>query len=84
MGMRVLLLNRHVKMLLLSFLVLIGVTLVAEGLAQKIPKGYVYAATACSVLVEMLDIRSRKRPTAPVALHERCVRVPAPSDPQFP
>ena len=65
--------NRHptVKMLALSFLLLIGVTLVAEGLGQKIPKGYVYAAIAFSVLVEMLNIRSRKHPTAPVELHER-------------
>ena len=64
--------NRHptVKMLALSFLLLIGVTLVAEGLGQKIPKGYVYAAIAFSVLVEMLNIRSR-RPSAPVELHER-------------
>ena len=65
--------NRHptVKMLALSFLLLIGVTLVAEGLGQKIPKGYVYAAIAFSVLVEMLNIRSRKRPAAPVELHEK-------------
>ena len=65
--------NRHptVKMLALSFLMLIGVTLVAEGLGQKIPKGYVYAAIAFSVLVEMLNIRSRKQPTAPVELHEK-------------
>ena len=65
--------NRHptVKMLALSFLLLIGVTLVAEGLGQKIPKGYVYAAIAFSVLVEMLNIRSRKQPTVPVELHER-------------
>ena len=65
--------NRHptVKMLALSFLLLIGVTLVAEGLGQKIPKGYIYAAIAFSVLVEMLNIRSRKRTGAPVELHER-------------
>ena len=65
--------QRHptIKMLALSFLLLIGVTLVAEGLGQKIPKGYVYAAIAFSVLVEMLNIRSRKRPSEPVELHER-------------
>ena len=64
--------NRHptVKMLALSFLLLIGFTLVAEGLGQKIPKGYVYAAIAFSVLVEMLNIRSRK-PAAAVELHEK-------------
>ena len=63
--------NRHptVKMLALSFLLLIGVTLVAEGLGQKIPKGY--TAIAFSVLVEVLNIRSRKQPTAPVELHEK-------------
>ena len=65
--------NRHptVKMLALSFLMLIGVTLVAEGLGQKIPKGYVYAAIAFSVLVEVLNIRSRKAPAAPVELREK-------------
>lgn len=65
--------NRHptVKMLALSFLLLIGVTLVAEGLGQKIPKGYIYGAIAFSVLVEMLNIRSRKRPSVPVELHEK-------------
>ena len=65
--------NRHptVKMLALSFLLLIGVTLVAEGLGQKIPKGYIYGAIAFSVLVEMLNIRSRKRTSSPVELHEK-------------
>ncbi|MFZ4669158.1 MAG: TerC family protein, partial [Microthrixaceae bacterium] len=53
--------NRHptVKMLALAFLLLIGVTLIAEGLGQKIPKGYVYAAIAFSVLVEGLNIRAK-------------------------
>lgn len=51
--------NQHptVKMLALSFLLLIGVTLVAEGVGNKIPKGYIYAAIAFAVLVEMLNIR---------------------------
>jgi predicted tellurium resistance membrane protein TerC len=63
--------NRHptVKMLALSFLMLIGMMLVAEGMGQHVPKGYMYAAIAFSVFVEMLNIRSRKA-TAPVALHE--------------
>lgn len=63
--------NRHptVKMLALSFLMLIGMMLVAEGMGQHIPKGYVYAAIAFSVFVEMLNIRSRKG-NAPVSLHE--------------
>lgn len=55
--------DRHptVKMLALSFLILIGTTLVAEGLAFHIPKGYVYFAMAFSVAVEMLNIRVRAR-----------------------
>jgi predicted tellurium resistance membrane protein TerC len=50
-----------VKMLALSFLVLIGTNLVAEGLGQHIPKGYTYFAMAFSVIVEMLNIRVRSR-----------------------
>jgi predicted tellurium resistance membrane protein TerC len=55
--------QRHptVKMLALSFLLLIGVMLVAEGFHQKIPKGYIYFAMAFSVLVELLNIRLRKK-----------------------
>ena len=55
--------DRHptVKMLALSFLVLIGTNLVAEGLGQHIPKGYTYFAMAFSVVVEMLNIRIRSR-----------------------
>jgi predicted tellurium resistance membrane protein TerC len=55
--------DRHptVKMLALSFLVLIGTNLVAEGLGQHIPKGYTYFAMAFSVVVEMLNIRIRAR-----------------------
>jgi predicted tellurium resistance membrane protein TerC len=55
--------DRHptIKMLALSFLVLIGVTLIAEGLGLHIPKGYVYFAMAFSVTVEMLNMRARKR-----------------------
>ncbi|MEP0548941.1 MAG: TerC family protein [Rhodothermales bacterium] len=49
-----------VKMLALAFLILIGVNLVAEGLGQHIPKGYIYTAMAFSLLVEFLNIRSRK------------------------
>jgi len=58
-----------VKMLALSFLVLIGFTLVADGLGLHIPKGYVYSAVAFSVGVEMLNLRMRKRAAAPVKLH---------------
>lgn len=64
--------NRHptVKMLALSFLLLIGVTLIAEGLDQHIPKGYIYFAMAFSVFVEMLNLRLRRPLAAPVHLHE--------------
>ena len=50
-----------VKMLALAFLVLIGTNLAAEGLGQHIPKGYTYMAMAFSVIVEMLNIRVRRR-----------------------
>jgi predicted tellurium resistance membrane protein TerC len=58
-----------VKMLALSFLLLIGVSLVAEGWHTHIPKGYIYSAMAFSVLVEMLNLRLRAR-SEPVQLHE--------------
>jgi predicted tellurium resistance membrane protein TerC len=65
--------ERHptVKMLALSFLVLIGVTLIAESLDRHIPKGYIYFAMAFSVLVEMLNMKVRKARPAPVKLHAR-------------
>ena len=55
--------NKHptVKMLALSFLLLIGVSLIAEGFDQEIPKGYIYFAMAFSILVEMLNLRSKKK-----------------------
>ena len=49
-----------VKMLALSFLLMIGISLIAEGLDQHIPKGYIYFAMAFSVLVEMLNLRAKK------------------------
>jgi len=52
--------NPTVKMLALSFLILIGVMLVADGLGQHIPKGYIYFAMAFSLGVEMLNMRVRK------------------------
>lgn len=58
-----------IKMLALSFLILISVTLIAEGLDQHIPKGYIYFAMAFSVLVEILNLRLRKVKTEPVHLH---------------
>jgi predicted tellurium resistance membrane protein TerC len=51
-----------IKMLALSFLVVIGVVLIADGLDHHVPKGYVYFAMAFSVAVEMLNLRLRKRP----------------------
>jgi predicted tellurium resistance membrane protein TerC len=63
--------ERHptVKMLALSFLLLIGFTLIVEGLHQHIPKGYIYFAMGFSVLVEMLNLRIRGQ-GKPVTLHE--------------
>jgi predicted tellurium resistance membrane protein TerC len=54
--------ERHptVKMLALSFLLMIGVALIAEGFDQHIPKGYIYFAMAFSVLVELLNLRAKK------------------------
>jgi predicted tellurium resistance membrane protein TerC len=64
--------HRHptVKMLALSFLLLIGVSLIAEGLDQHIPKGYIYFAMAFSVFVEMLNLKMHKRRTTPIELRE--------------
>jgi predicted tellurium resistance membrane protein TerC len=62
--------SRHptIKMLALSFLILIGVALIAEGLDQHIPKGYIYFAMAFSVGVELLNLRVRRRQTEVVQL----------------
>ncbi len=65
--------NEHptVKVLALSFLLLIGVSLVAEGLDHHIPKGYIYFAMAFSVFVEMINLRAAKKKKAPpVKLHQ--------------
>jgi predicted tellurium resistance membrane protein TerC len=63
--------DRHptVKVLALSFLLLIGVSLIGEGLDQHIPKGYIYFAMAFSVFVEMINLRIRPR-VDPVQLHQ--------------
>ncbi|HYO06272.1 MAG TPA: TerC family protein [Phototrophicaceae bacterium] len=63
--------QRHptIKMLALAFLLLIGVTLLAEGFHQHISKGYIYFAMAFSVFVEVLNMRLRKTKTEPVKLH---------------
>lgn len=63
--------NRHptVKVLALSFLLLIGMALVGDGFGMHIPKGYIYFAMGFSVFVELINLRIR-RVTAPVHLHE--------------
>lgn len=66
--------QRHptVKMLALSFLLLIGLTLLVEAFDVHIPKGYVYFAMGFSVFVEMLNLRLRKK-SEPISLHERYI-----------
>jgi predicted tellurium resistance membrane protein TerC len=65
--------DRHptIKILALSFLILVGVTLIVEGFDVHVPKGYIYFAMAFSVLVEMLNIRMRKKAAVPVRLHKQ-------------
>jgi predicted tellurium resistance membrane protein TerC len=62
--------NRHptVKVLALSFLLLIGVSLIGDGLGMHVPKGYIYFAMGFSVFVEMINLRVRKK-TDPIKLH---------------
>jgi predicted tellurium resistance membrane protein TerC len=84
--------NRHptMKMLALAFLLLIGVMLVAEGMGQHVPKGYIYFAMAFSLAVELLNMRARKSAEKPVALHHRFEHTPgaerylAPTHPEAP
>ena len=63
-----------IKMLALSFLVVVGVVLIADGFGHHVPKGYIYFAMAFSVGVEMLNIRMRKKAVKPVALRAPYVR----------
>ncbi|MBK8255444.1 MAG: TerC family protein [Polyangiaceae bacterium] len=71
--------TRHPSMtvLALSFLILIGVMLVADALGQHVSKGYVYSAMAFSLFVEVLNMRFRKKKAAPVKLHSQ--RFPKPA-----
>ena len=64
--------ERHptIKMLALSFLILVGATLVAEGAGFEFPKGYIYFAMAFSVAVETLNIRLRGKESKPVQLYK--------------
>lgn len=67
--------DRHptIKVLALSFLLLIGVSLIADGMAFHIPKGYIYFAMAFSVFVEMINLRVRKSAAAPVKLRQHLI-----------
>lgn len=60
-----------IKILALSFLLLVGVTLIIEGFDGHVPKGYIYFAMAFSVTVEILNIRMRKKTAKPVELHKQ-------------
>jgi predicted tellurium resistance membrane protein TerC len=64
--------HRHptVKVLALSFLLLIGLSLIGEGLDMHIPKGYIYFAMGFSIFVEMINLRVRGAAARPVKLHE--------------
>jgi len=68
--------NRHptLKMLALSFLLLIGTSLIAEGLDVHVPRGYLYFAMAFSVFVELLNMRVRARHAKPVELRPTYVK----------
>ena len=63
-----------VKMLALSFLFMIGMVLVADGLGHHVPKGYIYFSLVFSLTVEMLNLRLKKKRGVPVKLHEPYVR----------
>ena len=67
--------DRHptIKVLALSFLLLIGVSLIADGLSFHIPKGYIYFAMSFSVFVEMINLKARKNAPHPVKLHRHLV-----------
>jgi predicted tellurium resistance membrane protein TerC len=67
--------DRHptLKVLALSFLLLIGTALVADGFEHHVPKGYLYSAMGFSVFVESLNLRLGRKAPAPVQLHERIV-----------
>jgi len=58
-----------IKILALAFLVAIGVILIAEGFDQHIPKGYIYTAMGFALVVELINIRARKKTAKPVHLH---------------
>lgn len=63
--------NPTIKILALSFLILVGVTLIVEGFDVHVPKGYIYFAMAFSVVVEMINIRMRKKSDEAIRLHKK-------------
>jgi len=63
-----------IKILALSFLIMIGVTLMVEGAGIHVPKGYIYFAMAFSVMVEMLNLKLRKKQQAPIKLRQTLKR----------
>lgn len=63
--------NPTLKILALSFLILVGMTLIVEGLDVHVPKGYIYFAMAFSVVVEMLNIKMRKRNSRAIKLDKQ-------------
>ena len=73
--------DRHptLKMLALSFLILVGMALMAEGLEFHIPRGYIYFAMAFSVCVEMLNIKAHRKPPEPVHLRKNIPDIDLPS-----
>jgi len=62
--------NPTIKMLALSFLILVGTALLGEGMGLHIPKGYIYFAMAFAVVVELLNLKMRKKAEEPVKLHK--------------
>jgi predicted tellurium resistance membrane protein TerC len=64
-----------IKILALSFLILVGVTLIVEGFDIHVPKGYIYFAMAFSVAVEFINLRMRKKMAEPVKLHKQLSKV---------
>jgi predicted tellurium resistance membrane protein TerC len=71
-----------IKILALSFLLLIGFSLVVEGLHQEIPKGYIYFAMGFSIFVEFLNLRMRQKAKKPIALREAYVPAEDPEKPK--
>ena len=63
--------NPTIKILALSFLIMVGMALIGEGLDFHVPKGYIYFAMAFSIIVELVNIRLRERSTRVLKLHKQ-------------